>query len=264
MHSLRKLPLLIIALFCSLGTGFPGVARAGLVAYWPFNDTGSLGTDAAGGTVLTAIGATFTASGKTGGGLALNGSGQFLSGTVNSLPIGNSSYAQAAWIKPTVLGPQGIVGWGTYGATQQVNAFRLFDSGNGFRHYWLGQDLDTTNLAMNLINGSWHHVATTYDGTTRRIYLNGVQVAQDTPGANASPTIFVEDACFAVAGDDKRWGWADTVIDGQTVVVSSADVPRPVAVRYAQGNDPVGANLYNGDGLPASPFRTNDWNDSEH
>ena len=111
-------------------------ARAGLVAYWPFNSAPALGTDVAGGSVLSATGATFAASGKFGGGLALSGASQFLSGTVNNLPIGNSSYTQSAWIKPNVLGAQGIVGWGNYGALRQVIAFRLFDSGNGFRHYW--------------------------------------------------------------------------------------------------------------------------------
>ena len=63
---------------------------------------------------------------------------------------------------------------------------------------------------------------------------------------------------FAVAGKDKRFVWADATIDGDTVVVSSADVAQPVAVRYAWANNPV-CNLYNKEGLPASPFRTDDW-----
>jgi sialate O-acetylesterase len=63
---------------------------------------------------------------------------------------------------------------------------------------------------------------------------------------------------FAVAGSDKKFAWADATIDGNTIVVSSKDVPNPVAVRYAWGNNPE-ANLYNKEGLPASPFRTDDW-----
>jgi len=43
------------------------------------------------------------------------------------------------------------------------------------------------------------------------------------------------------------------------VVVSSPEVPRPVAVRYAYSMNPEGCNLYNREGLPASPFRTDDW-----
>jgi sialate O-acetylesterase len=64
---------------------------------------------------------------------------------------------------------------------------------------------------------------------------------------------------FEIAGADQKWFWADAVIDGETVVVSSKDVPQPVAVRYAWAANPEGANLVNADGLPASLFRTDDW-----
>lgn len=64
---------------------------------------------------------------------------------------------------------------------------------------------------------------------------------------------------FAIAGADKKWVWADAKIDGKTVVVSSPEVPNPVAVRYAFSINPEGANLYNKEGLPASPFRSDDW-----
>ena len=64
---------------------------------------------------------------------------------------------------------------------------------------------------------------------------------------------------FAIAGDDKKWVWADAVIDGKTVVVSSPEVPKPVAARYAFASNPDGCNLYNNEGLPASPFRTDEW-----
>ena len=63
---------------------------------------------------------------------------------------------------------------------------------------------------------------------------------------------------FFVAGDDKKWVEADASIDGENVVVSSAQVPNPVAVRYGWANSPR-CNLYNKEGLPASPFRTDDW-----
>ncbi len=65
---------------------------------------------------------------------------------------------------------------------------------------------------------------------------------------------------FAVAGKDQKWHWADSVIVGDSVVVSSQDVPSPVAVRYAWAMNPSQRNLlYNKEGLPASPFRTDDW-----
>lgn len=61
---------------------------------------------------------------------------------------------------------------------------------------------------------------------------------------------------FALSGPDGNWVWADARIDGDTVVVSSPEVDSPVAVRYAYSANPVGANLYNRNGLPASPFQT--------
>ena len=63
---------------------------------------------------------------------------------------------------------------------------------------------------------------------------------------------------FAIAGAGKKWVKANAKLSGDTVIVSSPDVPQPVAVRYAWADNPV-CNLYNGAGLPASPFRTDDW-----
>jgi len=65
---------------------------------------------------------------------------------------------------------------------------------------------------------------------------------------------------FALAGADKVWRWADAEIVGNDVVVSSPEVAAPVAVRYAFRENPMGdCNLYNKEGLPASPFRTDAW-----
>lgn len=65
---------------------------------------------------------------------------------------------------------------------------------------------------------------------------------------------------FAVAGADRKWHWAEARIEGRNrVEVWSSDVPRPVAVRYAFNNNPRHPNLTNDAGLPAAPFRTDDW-----
>jgi sialate O-acetylesterase len=63
---------------------------------------------------------------------------------------------------------------------------------------------------------------------------------------------------FSIAGADHKWFWADARIDGRDVVVSSPSVPDPKAVRYAWQSNPE-ATLFNGAGLPAVPFRTDDW-----
>jgi sialate O-acetylesterase len=64
---------------------------------------------------------------------------------------------------------------------------------------------------------------------------------------------------FQIAGADQHFVDAEATIDGDTVVVKSASVSAPVAVRYAWANYPFGCNLYNAAGLPAAPFRTDDW-----
>ena len=60
---------------------------------------------------------------------------------------------------------------------------------------------------------------------------------------------------FAICGEDKKFVWADAEIKGNTVVVTKAGIDKPVAVRYGWSDFPV-VNLYNKEGLPASPFRT--------
>lgn len=64
---------------------------------------------------------------------------------------------------------------------------------------------------------------------------------------------------FAVAGEDKVYYWADAVIDGETVVLSCDKVTKPVAIRYAWSEKRPWANLFNKDGLPVIPFRTDAW-----
>ncbi len=64
---------------------------------------------------------------------------------------------------------------------------------------------------------------------------------------------------FMVAGNARVFYPAAAIIDGSTVVVQSPEVPNPVAARYAWAANPEGCNLYNVEGLPASPFRTDNW-----
>ena len=61
---------------------------------------------------------------------------------------------------------------------------------------------------------------------------------------------------FAICGANKKYVWANAEIQGNKVVVWSDEISEPVAIRYAWADNPKGANLYNREGLPASPFRT--------
>ena len=64
---------------------------------------------------------------------------------------------------------------------------------------------------------------------------------------------------FSIAGKNKKFVWAKAEIKGKTVIVSSPEIKNPVAVRYAWSDNPEGCNLYNREGLPAIPFRTDSW-----
>jgi len=76
------------------------------------------------------------------------------------------------------------------------------------------------------------------------------------PGVAPLPTTSL--AGFMIAGEDRYWVLADAKIEGNSVLVSSPQVANPVAIRYAWENAPR-CNLYNKEGLPTSPFRTDDW-----
>ena len=83
-------------------------------------------------------------------------------------------------------------------------------------------------------------------------------VTIDTFGSSLRTVDVSEVRGFAVCGEDRKWVWAEAKIVDGTVVVSCPEVSQPVAVRYAWANNPD-CNLFNKAGLPASPFRTDDW-----
>jgi len=132
----------------------------------------------------------------------------------NLAPLGNSNYTIEAWIKPNSIANNGIIGWGTYSSSNAVNAFRL-GTGGYLINYWWGNDI-TANIGD--ISGNWHHVAATFDGTTRRLFLDGNEVASDTPVGhnvtnNANLTIGVTNGNEYFNGeiDEVRfWNYART------------------------------------------------------
>ncbi len=64
---------------------------------------------------------------------------------------------------------------------------------------------------------------------------------------------------IAIAGADRNFKWAKATMKDNTIIVHSPEVKKPVAVRYAWADNPEGANLCNREGLPAAPFRTDNW-----
>jgi len=116
-----------------------------------------------------------------GNALLFNGLYQDISVFNNAnIPIGNTNYTLEAWIKPTDSGSNssGILGWGSWGQQDQTNAFRLYTS-TGLVNYWFFDDLIVPT--PNLADGSWHHVAASFDGTARSIYVDGLLMGSNIP-----------------------------------------------------------------------------------
>ena len=89
------------------------------------------------------------------------------------------------------------------------------------------------------------------EGSKVRLYFDfakGLKSTDDQPLAR-----------FEIAGKDQKFVWAEAKIEGDEVVVMADSVTNPVAVRYAWADNPVGANLTNESNIPASPFRTDQW-----
>ena len=114
-------------------------------------------------------------------------------------------------------------------------------------------------LALNALNGTYgmdtEYQGPLYDGYTLEKGTVRIRFTHTTGGIIAKGDA---PEGFYIAGADHVFHKATAVIDGDSIVVSSPEVRFPVAVRYAWANNPV-CNIYNGFGLPASPFRTDTW-----
>jgi sialate O-acetylesterase len=126
--------------------------------------------------------------------------------------------------------------------------------------------LNKEDVGKRLALWAQHYIYGNYDVVGSGPLLNSVKVMDDkivltfdSIGGGLIAKGGGELKYFAIAGDDKKFVWAKAEIQGKCVILSSDQVPKPVAVRYAWADNPEGANLYNKEGLPASPFRTDRW-----
>jgi sialate O-acetylesterase len=133
-----------------------------------------------------------------------------------------------------------------------------YDVGLRLARWALHRDYGQTGL----VPSGPHYKSHAIEGKTIRVKFdhaqNGLMLAQKEGYAPPVPTPDAPMPWLSIQARDGTWHWAQGRIDGPDLIVSSKEVSHPIAVRYAYTQFPAGCNLYNTDGLPASPFSTAD------
>ena len=129
------------------------------------------------------------------------------------------------------------------------------------------------SYGKNIVSSGPVHDSTKIEGKTIRVtfrHAEGGLIARSLPTRYDVKTVAGETAPlirnspdsevegFAICGADRKWVWANAKIEEDSVIVCSDQIESPIAVRYAWADNPT-CNLDNGAGLPASPFRTDDF-----
>ena len=117
-------------------------------------------------------------------------------------------------------------------------------------------------LALAAENVAYQEKGIVYSGPvyeSMKVLDNKIELSFSNIGSGLTANDGKELTRFAIAGADKKFVWAKATIVGDKIIVESPTITNPVAVRYAWASNPSGCNLYNKEGLPASPFRTDNW-----
>ena len=128
----------------------------------------------------------YTSSG--GGYFTLTSNGYFNRATTTGVPTGSSAYTMSVWIqKGAAWGGNGMIGVGSSTTTNQTNQFRTIGT-NALTNYWYGNDLAATSSLSPA--SQWFNAVAQWDGTTRKIWVNGTQIASAAAsGLNVSSSL---------------------------------------------------------------------------
>ncbi len=182
----------------------------------------------------------YSSAGKFGGALYLNGSTTLttLSGAFPSrLPTGTNAYTIAVWEKADTNCPNngGFVGWGNED-TSEANNLRL-NGPNSVDNYWWANDFVVSGLAANPMDGNWHSIVATWNGTTRTIYVDGTAVGSQIP---TMPNVMGLDFVVgATIGDVDFKGWLENLL-----ITTNALTPPQITTYQGNGPMPPGTVAY--------------------
>ncbi|HUV66629.1 MAG TPA: LamG domain-containing protein, partial [Sedimentisphaerales bacterium] len=171
-----RITILVVTILATL-FGQTDVAKSqvvtdGLLSYWTFDTadvTGQTAKDVWGGRDGTIIGNTHSTAGRIGDALTFDGDGDYVDFDPSGLPEGNAPRTMSVWVKPEGAGVRPALEWGANANTQRCAILILANQTIKF----CGQNADVTSNG-SVANSEWHYVTETYDGTTIRIYIDGV------------------------------------------------------------------------------------------
>ncbi len=217
----------VIGTSASIMVSSTNVGNAVTVGYWQFNNSADLGFDGSGlgNNLTTATGTpTYSSAGMFGGALYLDGNSTMstLSGAFPvGVPTGANPYTIAVWEKIDSGCPNngGFAGWGV-NATSLANDFRL-NGPNSADDYWYANDFIVSDLGVNPMDGNWHAIAVTWDGTTQTMYVDGVDVGTRTP---TTPNVQGSDFVVGKTTADVNFkGWLEDLLIAN-IALTPADI----------------------------------------
>jgi hypothetical protein len=203
--ALRNSKILSISLFaccCVVLLTPAALAQTGLVAAYSFNEgTGTTVADASGnGNHGTISNATWSASGKYGAALSFNGSTSRIDIPDSPSLDLTTGMTMEAWVRPTTLSAWRTVLMKEQPAGLVYGLYANSDTNRPSAHVNLGSETDTRGTAQLALN-TWTHLAATYDGSTLRIFVNGVQASSRTLGGS-----ILTSASALRIGGNSIWG----------------------------------------------------------
>ena len=192
----------------------PATPPAGPVAAWSFDDgAGNLLRATVGGLDGAITGATWTTAGRNGGALMFNGVDQMV--TVPANPVLNLTTGMTleAWVYPT-----SVTNWRNVAMKEGSNdlAYALYASDASSKPQAavnMGAGQLVAGSTAPLQANTWSHLATTFDGSTHRLFVNGVQVGS----VAAAGALWQTTAPFRIGGNSLWGGWFDGAIDDMRV-----------------------------------------------
>ena len=186
----------IPSLYSSTSVGAPS-------SFFGFDSASTLNYASGTGRRLCSKGSpSWTAAGHTGGALSLDG-GSYLFGNYKAYPVGDAPYSMSLWFKATVGMPGSNVPLICMGAPGYLKTALCANVQDRIRvqDVWWGGDLlrAVTGVFSDEV---WHHFASTFDGTTRKLYIDGRLIGSDTPSGHAVSSRFLTIGCFASVWND--------------------------------------------------------------